>query len=127
MPGADPAAEHDVTDGGKCGDLRYRLLGTNAKRIMLGVAERMAAINGQHSDSGVHSVSWHDAKNIAAGPNITQHFAGSAILSADHPHLAARLPDGRPAGRPERDDPTSIGQRHIRYVPAGMDSEHQRD
>jgi hypothetical protein len=69
----------------------------------------MEATNGQHSDPGIHSVSRHDAKHVPTGPNLTQHFAGSAILGAEHPHLAARLADGRPAGRSGRDDPPGIG------------------
>jgi hypothetical protein len=87
----------------------------------------MAAINGQHSDSGVHSVGWNDTEHVAARPNLTQDFAGSAILGTDDLHLAACLPDGRPAGRPRRGDATSIGQRHIGCRPAGMDGEHQRN
>jgi hypothetical protein len=89
VPRTDSAAEHDVTDGRQSGDLRYRLDGSNAKRVALGVLERMAATNGQHSDSGVHNVSRHDTKHVAAGPNLAQHFAGLAILGAEHPHLAA--------------------------------------
>jgi hypothetical protein len=91
---ADPAAEHDVTDGGKSGDLGHRSYRPNAERIALRVSQRMAATDRQHSDSGVHGVGRHDTEHLAAGPNLTQRSAGSAILRADYSHLAARLPDG---------------------------------
>jgi hypothetical protein len=89
VAGADPPTQHDVTDGGQRGDLRCRSLGTNAERIALGVLERMAALNGQYSNSSVHSVSWYDTKHVAAPSNLTQYFAGSTILGADHLHPAA--------------------------------------
>jgi hypothetical protein len=86
---ADPAAEHDVADSSESGDLRYRSYRSNAERIALRVPQRMAATDGQHSDSGVHSVGRHDTKHLAAGPNLTQHSARSAIFRAEYSHLAA--------------------------------------
>jgi hypothetical protein len=89
VAGADPPAQHDVTDGGQRRDLRYRSLGANAERIALGVFQRIVAINGQYTDASVHSVSRYDAKHVAAPSNLTQYFAGSTIFGTDHLHPAA--------------------------------------
>jgi hypothetical protein len=86
---ADPAAEHDVADGTKSGDLGHGSDGTNAERITVGLPKRMAATDGKHSDASIYSVSRHDAKHLAAGPNLAQHLAGSVILGSKHSHLPA--------------------------------------
>jgi hypothetical protein len=86
---ADPAPEHDVADSRKGGDLGHRSHGTNTERIAVGVSKGVTATDRQHPNAGVHRVSRHDAKDVAAGPNFTQHIAGSAIFGAEYSHLAA--------------------------------------
>jgi hypothetical protein len=49
----------------------------------------MATTDRQDSDSGVHSISGHNTKDVAASPNLAQHIAGSAILGSEHSYLAA--------------------------------------
>ena len=89
MAFADPATEHDVADSRKGGDFGHGPYGTNTERIAVGVPKGVTATDGQHPNAGVHSVSRHDAKDVAAGPNFTQHIAGSAIFGAEYSHLAA--------------------------------------
>ena len=86
---ANPAAEHDVTDGSESGHLGHPAYRTNAERIAIRIPKRMAAPDSEDPNAGVHSVSRHDAEHVAAGPNLTQHLARPAILGAEYPHLAA--------------------------------------
>jgi hypothetical protein len=49
----------------------------------------MTPANREHPNPDVHSVSRHDAQNVAASPHLTQHIPGSAFLGAEHAHLSA--------------------------------------
>jgi hypothetical protein len=82
VPGANPSPQHDVTDGSERGDLRYRSLGTNAQRVVLGISERMAAVDGQHANPSIYGVCRHDAEFVPTAPHRAQHVAGSALLGA---------------------------------------------
>jgi len=89
MTVADPAPEHDVTDGGEGGDLRNRSYRVGLQRIALRIPERMTAADRQHPDSGVDRVGRDDAEHVRARPNRPQHIAGPVVLGAEYSHSSA--------------------------------------